>query len=104
MVKPILFCKISPSHTYEGKDREWARVAKNVSAVSGIYHTVESVMKKCTTLASETKKKEYGRWNEQTPSITPSETRMLSVIDKVNNEGRTTQSRLFYNIWIEGSK
>lgn len=50
----ILFCKISPSHTYEGKDREWARVAKNVS---GIHHTVESVMKKCTTLASETKKK-----------------------------------------------
>ncbi len=81
--KPILFGKFSPSLTHEDKEREWARVAENVSAVSGINRTAESVKKKLTTLASETKKKavlqakemkKTGGGTSDAPSLTLSET------------------------------
>ncbi|ROI42820.1 hypothetical protein DPX16_7097 [Anabarilius grahami] len=94
--KPVLFGKFSPSLTHEDQEREWAKVAENVSAVSGVSRSAESVKKKFTTLVSETKKKaaiqakevkKTGGGTSDAPSLTPSETRMLGVIDKVHYEG-----------------
>nr|XP_055069558.1 myb/SANT-like DNA-binding domain-containing protein 4 [Misgurnus anguillicaudatus] len=94
--KPILFGKFSQSLTQEDKNREWAKVAENVSAVCGMNRTAESVKKKFTTLASETKKKaalqaremkKTGGGTSDAPSLKPSESRMLGVIDKVHYEG-----------------
>ncbi|XP_048025059.1 myb/SANT-like DNA-binding domain-containing protein 4 [Megalobrama amblycephala] len=94
--KPVLFGKFSPSLSNEDKEREWAKVAENVSAVSGVSRSAESVKKKFTTLVSETKKKaalqakevkKTGGGTSDAPSLTPSETRILGVIDKVHYEG-----------------
>ncbi|KAL1268610.1 hypothetical protein QQF64_033973 [Cirrhinus molitorella] len=97
--KAIIFGKFSPLLTHEDKEREWVRVAENVSAVSGINRTAESVKKQITSLASETKKKavlqarkikktsDGGGGTSDAPSLTPSETRMLGVIQKVHYEG-----------------
>ena len=97
-VKDVLFGRFSVSLTREKKEREWAKVAETVSAVSGIQRSVDAIKKKLTTLTSDTKKKAAFISKEQKktgggpssapPSLTPAESRIVDLISKVNYEGK----------------